>query len=32
MSDDSPLNNVITIGDERIKSPLDRVVRGMVFG
>ena len=30
MSDDtpSPLNNVITIDDERIKSHLDRVVRG----
>ena len=26
----SPLNNVITIDDERIKSPLDRVVRGSV--
>src|SRR5262245_36203692 len=32
MSDDipSPLNNVITIDDERIKSNLDRVVRGTV--
>src|SRR5262249_54897040 len=32
MSDDtpSPLNNVITINDERIKSHLDRVVRGTV--
>ena len=32
MSDDtpSPLNNVITINDERIKSHLDRVVRGSV--
>jgi hypothetical protein len=32
MSDDtpSPLNNVITIDDERIKSHLDRVVRGSV--
>src|SRR5262249_54889049 len=32
MSDDTPnpLNNVITIGDERIKSHLDRVVRGTV--
>src|SRR5262249_2808514 len=32
MSDDtlSPLNNVITIDDERIKSHLDRVVRGPV--
>jgi hypothetical protein len=32
MSDDtpSPLNNVITIDDERIKSHLDRVVRGTV--
>jgi hypothetical protein len=30
MSDDtlSPLNNVITIDDERIKSHLDRVVTG----
>jgi putative transposase len=30
MSDDtpSPLNNVITIDDERIKSHFDRVVRG----
>ena len=30
MSDDTPslLNNVITIDDERIKSHLDRVVRG----
>ena len=26
----SPLNNVITIDDERIKSHLDRVVRGSV--
>jgi hypothetical protein len=26
----SPLNNVITIEDERIKSHLDRVVRGTV--
>ena len=26
----SPLNNVITIDDERIKSHLDRVVRGTV--
>jgi hypothetical protein len=26
----SPLNNVITIGDERIKNHLDRVVRGSV--
>src|ERR1700733_1379658 len=26
----SPLGNVITIDDERIKSHLDRVVRGMV--
>ena len=26
----SLLNNVITIDDERIKSPLDRVVRGSV--
>src|SRR6516164_8197184 len=26
----SPLNNVITINDERIKSHLDRVVRGTV--
>ena len=25
-----PLNNVITIDDERIKSHLDRVVRGTV--
>src|SRR6476619_5820271 len=34
MSDDtpSPLNNVITIDDERIKSHLDRVVRGTVEG
>ena len=32
MSDDtsSPLNNVITIDDERIKSHLDRVVRSTV--
>src|SRR5215472_10928542 len=32
MSDDtpSPLNNVVTIDDERIKSHLDRVVRGTV--
>src|SRR5262244_495498 len=32
MSDDtpSPLNNVITIDDERIRSHLDRVVRGTV--
>src|SRR6266508_906893 len=32
MSDDtpSPLNNIITIDDERIKSHLDRVVRGTV--
>jgi len=32
MSDDTPslLNNVITIDDERIKSHLDRVVRGTV--
>src|SRR5262245_42343294 len=32
MTDDtpSPLNNVITIDDERIKSHLDRVVRGTV--
>src|SRR5215472_11598757 len=32
MSDDtpSPLNNVITIDDERIKSHLDRAVRGTV--
>src|SRR5947209_14130982 len=32
MSEDtsSPLNNVITIDDERIKSHLDRVVRGTV--
>ena len=32
MSDDTPslLNNVITIDDERIKSHLDRVVRGSV--
>ena len=32
MSDDtpSPLNNVITIDDERVKSHLDRVVRGTV--
>src|SRR5258708_2497429 len=32
MSDDtpSPLNNVITIDDERIKSPLERVGRGTV--
>ena len=32
MSDDtpSPLNNVIAIDDERIKSHLDRVVRGTV--
>ena len=32
MSDDtpSPLNNVITIDDERIKSHLDRVVRATV--
>src|SRR5262249_42903414 len=32
MSDDtpSPLNNVITIDDERIKGHLDRVVRGTV--
>ena len=32
MSDDtpSPLNNVITIDDERIKRHLDRVVRGTV--
>ena len=32
MSDDtpSPLNTVITIDDERIKSHLDRVVRGTV--
>src|SRR6266511_6326523 len=32
MSDDipSPLNNVITIDDERIKSHLERVVRGTV--
>src|SRR5262249_24681444 len=32
MSDDtpSPLNNVITIDEERIKSHLDRVVRGTV--
>ena len=30
MSDDTPssLNNVITIGDERIKSHLERVARG----
>jgi hypothetical protein len=26
----SPLNNVITIDDERIKSHVDRVVRGTV--
>ena len=26
----SPLNNVITIDDERIKSHLERVVRGTV--
>jgi hypothetical protein len=26
----SPLNNVITIDDERIKNRLDRVVRGSV--
>jgi hypothetical protein len=34
MPDDtpSPLNNVITIDDERIKSHLDRVVRGTVEG
>src|SRR2546429_4262447 len=32
MSDDtpSPLNNVITIDDERIRNHLDRVVRGTV--
>jgi putative transposase len=32
VSDDtpSPLNNVITIDDERIKSHLERVVRGTV--
>ena len=32
MSDDtlSPLNNVITIDDEQVKSHLDRVVRGTV--
>jgi len=32
MSNDtpSPLSNVITINDERIKSHLDRVVRGTV--
>src|SRR5207247_10722727 len=32
MSDDtpSPLNNVITIDDQRMKSHLDRVVRGSV--
>jgi hypothetical protein len=32
MSDDtpSPLNNVITIDDERIRSRLDRVVQGAV--
>ena len=32
MSDDtpSPLNNVITIDDERIRSHLERVVRGTV--
>ena len=32
MSDDTtgPLNNVITIDDERIKSHLERVVRGTV--
>jgi len=32
MSDDtpSPLNSLITIDDERIKSHLDRVVRGTV--
>jgi putative transposase len=32
MADDtpSPLNNVITIDDERIKNHLDRVVRGSV--
>ena len=32
MSDDtpSPLNNVITIDDERIKSHLEQVVRGTV--
>jgi hypothetical protein len=32
MSDDtpSPLNNVITIDDERIKSHLERVARGTV--
>jgi len=32
MGDDtpSPLNNVITIDDDRIKSHLDRVVRGSV--
>jgi len=32
MSDDTPdpLNNVITIDDERIKDHLDRVVRGTV--
>ena len=28
----SPLGNVITIDDERIKSHLDRVVRGSVEG
>jgi hypothetical protein len=27
----SPLNNVITIDDERIKSHLERVVRGSSF-
>ena len=34
MTDDtpSPLSNVITIDDERIKSHLDRVVRGSVEG
>src|SRR5262245_36179271 len=30
MTTPSPLNNVITIDDERIKSHLDRVVRGSV--
>ena len=32
MTDDtlSPLNNVITIDDERIRNHLDRVVRGSV--
>ena len=30
MTTSSPLNNVITIDDERIKSHLDRVARGSV--